>query len=220
MNFPGLEFQPVLLFAGRFDQGLQIGGESLELHQSQFDRAHGFEIVALLAQEHRPEQRRDPLRELDERLPGAADDVAHLTDHSTDVTIPRGVDSGSRIRLSGKGPDGRDLVVITRLLPHKTFARTGADLEREVAVTLEEALLGGEIHVGTLKGRVALKLPEGTQNGRKFRLKGQGMPRLKGEDAGDLYVRVKVVLPTHLSEEAKDAARRFLDLADEPDPLA
>jgi curved DNA-binding protein len=135
-----------------------------------------------------------------------------------EVTIPRGVDNGSRIRLSGKGPDGRDLVVVTRLRAHKTFTRTGADLEREVPVTLREALLGGEIHVGTLKGRVLLKLPEGTQDGRKFRLKGQGMPRLRSAEAGDLYVRVKVVLPTHLSDEAKAAATQFLDLADQPDP--
>jgi curved DNA-binding protein len=137
-----------------------------------------------------------------------------------EITIPRGVDNGSRIRLSGKGPDGRDLVVVTKMRPNRTFTRTGADLEREVPVTLREALLGGEIHVGTLKGRVLLKLPEGTQDGRKFRLKGQGMPRLRGADAGDLYVRVKVVLPTHLSDEAKAAANQFLDIADQPDPRA
>jgi curved DNA-binding protein len=135
-----------------------------------------------------------------------------------EVTIPRGVDTGSRIRLSGKGPDGRDLVVVTQIGPHRTFTRNGADLEREVPITLREALLGDEIHVVTLKGRVLLKLPEGTQNGRKFRLKGQGMPRLRAEGAGDLYVRVKVILPTHLSHDAKAAARRFFDLVDQPDP--
>jgi len=135
-----------------------------------------------------------------------------------EVTIPRGVDTGSRIKLTGKGPDGRDLVVITKLRSHPTFTRRGADLERETAVTLDEALLGGEIHVATLKGRVLLKIPGGTQNGRTFRLKGQGMPRLKGEGAGDLYVRVRVVLPTHLDDEARAAARRFLDLAAQPDP--
>ena len=137
-----------------------------------------------------------------------------------EVTIPRGVDSGSRIRLSGKGPDGRDLVVVTKVRPHRTFKRTGADLEREVPITLKEALLGGEIHVGTLKGRVLLKLPEGTQNGRKFRLKGQGMPRLRAEGAGDLYVRVKVILPSHLSDEARAAAERLFALVDQPDPRA
>ncbi|HEV2005888.1 MAG TPA: J domain-containing protein [Candidatus Limnocylindrales bacterium] len=137
-----------------------------------------------------------------------------------EVTIPRGVDSGNRIRLSGKGPDGRDLVVVTQVRPHRTFTRTGADLEREVPITLKEALLGGEIHIGTLKGRVLLKLSEGTQNGRKFRLKGQGMPRLRVEGAGDLYVRVKVIGPSHLSDDARAAAQRFFELVDQPDPRA
>ncbi len=146
--------------------------------------------------------------------------IVELDGRRLEVTIPRGVDTGSRIRLSGKGPDGRDLVVITRIRPHRTFTRIGTDLEREVPISLEEALLGGEIHVGTLKGRVLLKLPEGTQNGRKFRLKGQGMPPLKGDGAGDLYVRVRLVLPTGLSDEAKAAAKQFLELADQPDPRA
>ena len=144
--------------------------------------------------------------------------IVEIEGKRLEVTIPRGVDTGSRVRLSGKGPNGRDLVVVTKIRPHATFKRTGADLEREVPVTLEEALLGGEIHVGTLKGRVLLKMPEGTQHGSKFRLKGQGMPRLKGDGEGDLYVRVRVVLPTHLSDEAKAAAKRFLDRAAQPDP--
>jgi len=144
--------------------------------------------------------------------------LVELNGKRLEVTIPRGVDTGSRIRLSGKGPDGRDLVVVTKLEPHPTFKRSGADLERQVKVSLKEALLGGEIHVGTLKGRVLLTIPAGTQTGRRLRLKGQGMPRLKAETAGDLYVRVHVVLPTNLSDEAKAAATRFLDLAAQPDP--
>jgi DnaJ-class molecular chaperone len=135
-----------------------------------------------------------------------------------EVTIPRGVDSGSRIRLSGKGPDGRDLVVVCEVRPHGVFTRRGADLEREIPVTLQEALLGGEVPVGTLKGRVILTLPAGTQNGKTFRLSKQGMPRLKRDEPGDLYVRIKVVLPTHLDEKAETAARRFLELAAQPDP--
>ena len=135
-----------------------------------------------------------------------------------EVTIPRGAGDGSRIKLTGKAPGGRDLVMITKLRPHKVFARRGDDLEREVPVTLGEALLGGEIPVSTLKGRVLLKVPPGTQAGRVIRLKGQGMPSFKGDTTGDLLVRVRVVLPTDLSDEAKAAATRLVDLADQPDP--
>jgi curved DNA-binding protein len=137
-----------------------------------------------------------------------------------EVTIPRGVDTGSRIRLSGKGPDGRDVVIVIRVQSHGTFTRRGADLEREVPVSLKEALLGGEVPVATLKGRVLLTIPAGTQNGKTLRLSRQGMPRLKGDGPGDLYVKVRVVLPSHLSDEAREAATRFLDLADQPDPRA
>jgi curved DNA-binding protein len=137
-----------------------------------------------------------------------------------EVSIPRGAATGSRIRLTGKGPGGADLIVVTKVKPHAMFTRRGDDLEGEVAVTLREALLGSEIPITTLKGRVLLKVPEATQNGRTFRLKGQGMPHFKGDGTGDLFVRVRVVLPTTLSDEAKAAATRFLDLAEQPDPRA
>jgi DnaJ-class molecular chaperone len=146
--------------------------------------------------------------------------IVEIEGRRLEVTIPRGVATGNRIRLTGKGPGGADLVVITKVKPHRTFTRRGDDLEREVPVTLREALVGGEIPVGTLKGRVLLKIPPSTQNGRTFRLKGQGMPRLKGDGTGDLYVRARVVLPTDLSNEAQAAATRFLDLVGQPDPRA
>ena len=146
--------------------------------------------------------------------------IVEIEGKRLEVTIPRGAGTGSRIRLTGKGPGGRDLIVVTKLKPHQTFMRRGDDLEREVPVSLREALLGGEIPVGTLKGRVLLKLPEGTQSGRTIRLKGQGMPKFKGDGTGDLFVRVRVVLPTNLSDGAKAAATRFLDLAEQPDPRA
>jgi len=144
--------------------------------------------------------------------------IVDIEGRRLEVTIPRGVDTGSRIRLTGKGPDGRDLIVVAKVRPHPRFTRRGADLEREVPVTLREALLGGEIPVATLKGRVLLALPAGAQSGRTIRLKGQGMPRFKGEGTGDLYVRIRVVLPADLSDEARSAAERFLDLVDQPDP--
>ncbi len=109
-------------------------------------------------------------------------------------------------------------MVTVRSKPHHTYTRRGADLERELPISLREALLGAEVPVTTLKGRILLTIPPGTQTGRTFRLTGRGMPRLKGEGEGDLYVKVRVVLPKDLDDEAKEAARRFLDLVDQPDP--
>jgi DnaJ-class molecular chaperone len=144
--------------------------------------------------------------------------IVQLDGRRLEVSIPRGATTGSRIRLTGKGPGGADLVVVTKQKPHKVFTRRGDDLERELPITLREALLGSEIPVGTLKGRVLLKVPAGTQNAKQIRLKGQGMPHLKGDGNGDLFVRIRVVLPTDLSDEAQAAASTFLDLADQPDP--
>jgi curved DNA-binding protein len=135
-----------------------------------------------------------------------------------EVTIPPGADTGTRIRLTGKGPGGGDLFVVVRLLPDARFTRRGADLERELPLTLDEALLGAEVRVETLKGSVMLKIPAGTQTGRTFRLTGQGMPRFRASGHGDLYVKAKVILPADLSDDAKKAARRFFDLVKQPNP--
>jgi DnaJ-class molecular chaperone len=137
-----------------------------------------------------------------------------------EVSIPKGADTGSRIRLTGKAPGGGDLFVVVRQTRDRTFTRRGADLERELPISLREALLGADVHVRTPKGRVLLTIPAGTQPGRVFRLSGQGMPRFKADGHGDLYVKAKVVLPTDLSTEARTAAERFLDLADQPNPRA
>ena len=138
-----------------------------------------------------------------------------------EVKIPAGVETGSRIRLSGRGggsgPAARDLVLIAKVAPHPVFRRDGATLSRELPVTLREALLGAEVPVRTLTGRVLLRVPPATQNGRAIRLAGQGMPRLKGEGRGDLHVKIRVILPT-LDAAGVSAAQAFLDAIDQPDP--
>jgi len=139
-----------------------------------------------------------------------------------EVAIPAGVQNGSRIRFRGQGggagADARDLVLVVALRPHPVFARDGATLTRDLPVTLGEALLGAEVPVRTLAGkRLLLKIPAGTQAGRVIRLAGQGMPRLKGGDRGDLLVRVRVVLPA-LDERGRAAATAFIDAIDQPDP--
>lgn len=137
-----------------------------------------------------------------------------------EVSIPKGAGTGTRIRLTGKGPGGGDLFVLVKQQPHRTFTRRGADLERDLPLSLREALLGGDVHVRTPKGRVLLTIPAGTQPGRVFRLTGQGMPRFKADGHGDLYVKAKIVMPKDLTPEAREAADRFLRLAAQPDPRA
>ncbi|HEV8516635.1 MAG TPA: J domain-containing protein [Candidatus Limnocylindrales bacterium] len=137
-----------------------------------------------------------------------------------EVSIPKGIDSGQRIRLSGKGPAGADLYVRVRVRAHPVFARTGADLRRELPITLAEAILGAEVPVETLKGQVLLRIPPESQNGRTFRLGGQGMPRFRGEGHGDLYVRIRVVLPAGLDETARDLVRRLAEHVKQTDPRA
>lgn len=138
-----------------------------------------------------------------------------------EVKIPAGVETGSRIRLRGRGggegAGARDLVLVAKVAPHPIFQREGATLTRELPVTLREALLGAEVPVRTLTGRVLLRVPPGTQNGRAIRLAGQGMPRLKGDGRGDLHVKVRVLLPA-LDEAGREAAVAFLDRIDQPDP--
>ncbi len=160
---------------------------------------------------------------LDEAFRGAARRV-EIDGRRLEVTIPAGVESGSRIRLRGQGGGSgdaaRDLVLVVAVQPHPVFSREGANLSRELPVTLREALLGAEAPVRTLDGRqLLLKIPAGTQPGRTIRLAGQGMPRLKGGARGDLIVRVKVVLPG-LDEPQRAAAAAFLDTIDQPDPRA
>ena len=131
-----------------------------------------------------------------------------------DVKIPAGVRDGQRIRLasqggagSGGGPAG-DLYLRVRVQAHPFFRREGDDVYADLPVALHEAMLGAEVTVPTLKGRVALRIPPETQNGRVIRLAGQGMPR-QGGGHGDMYVTVKVVLPQKLSSEERDAVQKL-----------
>jgi curved DNA-binding protein len=130
-----------------------------------------------------------------------------------EVTIPQGVADGQSIRFSGVAA-GADAYVKVRVAPHPVFTRDGANLTREVPITLREALLGGETKIRTLTGTVMLRIPPETQTGRQFRLAGQGLPHFRKEGRGDLFVKVRVVLPTGLSDEAKQAAEKFLDLSE------
>ena len=135
-----------------------------------------------------------------------------------EARMPAGVRTGSRVRLEGEGSQGvaggppGDLYLVITERPHPVFERRGYDLHAEVPVPLADAALGGEVEVPTLKGKVVLKIPPETQNGRVFRLTGQGMPHLSSAGQGDLLVKAKVVLPANLSEREKELFRELRDL--------
>jgi molecular chaperone DnaJ len=133
------------------------------------------------------------------------------------VKIPSGVDTGDRIRLTGEGEAGvnggptGDLYVQVSVREHKIFTRDGKNLYCEVPISFTDAALGGEIEVPTLDGRVKLKIPEGAQSGKMFRLRGKGVTQVRGGGQGDLMCRVAVETPVHLSKEQKDLLRKFHD---------
>lgn len=127
------------------------------------------------------------------------------------VKIPAGVDNGSKIRVAGEGQPGigggprGDLFLVISVKLDPAFERKGDDLYADVDVELVKAMLGGEVPVPTPDGRkLLLTIPPETQNNRQFRLAGKGMPRLRGEGNGNLFARVKVVLPMHLSSEERE----------------
>ena len=136
-----------------------------------------------------------------------------------DVRIPAGVKDGSRVRAAGEGASGAnggasgDLFLRVQVKPHPVFERKGNDLHTKVAVPVTTAVLGGEAQVPTVTGSVRLKVPEGTQSGQVFRLKGHGMPQAgKADTRGDLYAAIDVQLPRALTREQRqhyEALRRL-----------
>ncbi|MBW3559105.1 MAG: molecular chaperone DnaJ [Proteobacteria bacterium] len=136
------------------------------------------------------------------------------------VTIPAGVDDGSRIRLSGEGDAGQrggpsgDLYIFLSVAPHDIFERDGLDLHAQVPVPLGVAALGGEIEAPCLASddcRTPVKVPEGAQTGRTIRLRGKGMPSLRGRERGDLVVELVVETPSNLTSKQKALLREFTE---------
>lgn len=132
------------------------------------------------------------------------------------LDIPKGVDTGMRLRVAGAGepsPDGGppgDLFVVVNIREHKIFQRDGADLYATQELSFPEAALGATIEVPTLDGKkVEMNVPAGTQPGEVQRLKGLGMPRMEGHGKGDLYIRLKLVVPKKLTAEQKELLRKF-----------
>jgi molecular chaperone DnaJ len=135
------------------------------------------------------------------------------------VTVPAGVDDGQQLRVSGQGGPGinggpaGDLYVLFRVKPHKQFIRDGDDIHLELPITYPQAALGDEIEVPTISGKVKLKIPAGTQNGARFRLRGKGVQNVHGYGVGDQHITVKVKVPSKLSEKQKQLLREFAEIS-------
>ncbi|MFG0213050.1 molecular chaperone DnaJ [Brevibacillus porteri] len=137
------------------------------------------------------------------------------------LNIPAGVDDGAQLRVTGEGEPGAnggpagDLYVVLRVKTHEFFEREGNDIYCEVPLTYAQAALGDEIEVPTVDGRVKLKIPAGTQTETFFRLRGKGVPHLRGNGRGDQHVKVRVITPTKLSDKQKELLRELAELSGE-----
>ena len=131
------------------------------------------------------------------------------------VNIPAGIDHGQTISLRGQGNAGKnggpagDLLITVMVQPHELFHRDGVDVFCEAPITFAQAVLGAELEIPTIDGKVKYSIPEGTQTGTVFRLKGKGIPVLNGRGRGDQYVTVTIETPRNLNKEQKEALRRF-----------
>lgn len=138
-----------------------------------------------------------------------------------EVTIPAGVKNGSKVRIAGKGENGYqggspgDLYLVISIPPHKIFQRQGDDLHVEIPVPLLTAVLGGEVGIPTPASKnkkLALKIPSESQNGQSFRLTGKGIPHLKGIGKGNIFAKIKVVLPNNLTPKEKKFFEEIRDV--------
>ena len=138
------------------------------------------------------------------------------------VTIPKGVDDGTRIRLAGKGEAGSrgggngDLYLFINVYSHDLFKRSEENLFFECPISITDAALGTSIEIPTIDGgKAKIKIPSGTQTGKQFRLKGKGMPYMRGSGAGDLYVQINTEVPVSLNREQKELLEKFREIENE-----
>ncbi len=146
-------------------------------------------------------------------------------DKSLSVNIPAGVETGTRIRLGGEGEAGMrggpagDLYIFIEVEPHKIFERDASNLYCRVPVSMTTAAMGGDIEVPTIDGgRSRVKIPEGSQSGRQMRLRGKGMPALRGGPAGDMMIELAVETPVNLTARQKELLREFEELSENNSP--
>jgi molecular chaperone DnaJ len=144
------------------------------------------------------------------------------TSKKISVTIPKGVDDGTRIRLAGKGEAGSrggangDLYLFINVKSHELFKRSDENLFFEYPISIADAALGTTIEIPTIDGgKAKIKIPEGTQSGKQFRLRGKGMPYMRGSGTGDLYVQINTEVPISLNKEQKELLEKFREIENE-----
>lgn len=143
------------------------------------------------------------------------------TSHNVSVSVPAGVEAGTRLRIQGEGEPGKnggppgDLYVIVELKPHPFFQREGDDVLAEVPIRFTQAALGATLEVPTLEGKVRMRIPPGSSSGRIFRLKGKGLPSADGRGRGDQRVRIIVEVPEHVTPEQRELLERYEALEEE-----
>jgi molecular chaperone DnaJ len=157
-----------------------------------------------------------------DRCPDCGGAGATREQATVEVKVPPGVDTGTRLKLSGEGeaapvPNGTpgDLYVVVQVREHPVFKREDTEILCEMPISFAQAALGATIDVPTLDGPARLKIPAGTQTGKVFRLKGKGVPSLQGGGRGDEHVRVTVETPTHLTKEQRELLERFAAISGE-----
>jgi len=142
------------------------------------------------------------------------------TKRNIKVKIPAGVDSGSRLRIHGEGEAGErggprgDLYILIYVKPHELFERHGADIYCEAPISYVTAVLGGEIEVPTIEGKIMMKIPPGTQGGKQFRLRNKGIAHLHDYGRGDQIVKVQIDVPTDLSQAEKSALKDYAKVSE------
>jgi molecular chaperone DnaJ len=153
---------------------------------------------------------------IDNPCPSCSGSGRVTRERTLSVNIPAGVEDGTRIRLAGEGEAGvrggpaGDLYIFLSLATHEFFQRDGADLHCRVPISMVQAALGGEFEVPTIDGgKTRVKVPEGTQSGRRFRLHGKGMPVLRSRQVGDMYVQVVVETPQNLTKKQRELLSEF-----------
>ena len=205
-----------------FDMG-GMGGGRRSIFDQFFGGMGGQEVRPPAPAEYKVEV------SLEEAFTGAARRLQMQDQRRLEVKIPPGVDNGAKVHIAAESTHGGAFYLVITVKDHAKFRRQGKDLYVEVEAPLEDAILGGEMTVPTLTGKLALIIPQGTQNGRRFRLAGQGMPTLSlpanqaksnVNQRGDLFATLKVKLPTEFTEQELNLFKKLRDLRSKSNRLS